>query len=168
MCGQRRFESNLTPTSAPGTSLKGSVTWKIPRAELHHDVWLTALATGPGIAQPFWPTAKPYKPDSPDFKSYTLSFTGPIRIDADGDDKYTSPHDYAKRIIAAGSNISRILDALRNVDRSVIHQAAALLQAASADLDELERNASGNTLQAIRDYRFARRESETAQLDQTE
>ena len=169
VCGNRRFKSKLTPSSTPGTSLKGTVTWKIPRAEIHHDLWLTALATGPGIAQPFWPTAKPYQPDSPEFTPYTLSFTGPIRIDVNGDGQYTSPHDYAHQIITdADNDIPRIVAALQNVDFSVIHQAASLLQAASADLDEVERNASGNVLQAIKDYRFARRSSETARLDQTE
>lgn len=64
-CGRRRFEKNLEPNSTVGTSLKGRASWRIPRAEMNHDVWLTALATGPGIDHPAWPTAKPYQPDSP-------------------------------------------------------------------------------------------------------
>ena len=169
ICGNRRFESKLTQPATAGSSLKGTVNWKIPRAELRHDVWLTALATGPGIAQPFWPTAKPYQPDSPDFAPYTLSFTGPVRIDIDGDDQYKSPHSYAQQIItAAGSNIPGIVDALKHVDVSVIHQAASILQAAAIDLDEVERAAAGTVLHSIQEYRTALRRSQMARLDQTE
>jgi len=169
ICGSRRLESKLTPTTTHGTSIKGTVTWTIPRAELKHDVWLTALATGPGIAQPFWPTAKPYQPDTPEFTPYTLSFTGPIRIDSNGDGKYTSPHDYAREIISAANNkLPRIAAALTNVDVSVINQTASLLQADAGNLDELEKVTSGTVLNAVHEYRTARRASETAQLDQTE
>ncbi len=169
ICGSRRFESKLTPTTTHDTSMKGTVTWTLPRAALKHDVWLTALATGPGISQPFWPTAKPYQPDSPEFTSYTLSFTGPIRIDSNGDGKYASPHDYAQEIIsAATNNIPRIAEALTNADVSVINQAASVLQADAGHLDELEQAASERVQNAIQEYRTARRASETAQLDQTE
>ena len=169
VCGSRRFEANLEPTSTPGSSLKGTATWRIPRTELSHDAWLTAFATGPGIDQPFWTTAKPYQPDSPQFSPYTLSLTGPIRIDADGDGKFSSPHDYALQIIAAHNNdMPRLVDALKKVEISVIHQAASQLQAASVDLDELERAASGNVLREIQEYRTARRRSDAARLDQTE
>lgn len=169
VCGNRRFESKLTPSSTPGTSLKGTVTWKIPRAELHHDIWLTALATGPGITQPYWPTAKPYQPDSPEFTPYTLSFTGPTWIDINGDGKYTSPHEYAQQIIAASNNETpRIIESLKDADISVIHQTASLLQAASTDLDATERIATARVLHAIQEYRTARRACETASLDQVE
>lgn len=169
VCGNRRVESKLVPSATPGTSLKGTATWTFQRAELHHDVWLTALATGPGISQPFWPTAKPYQPVSPEFTPYTLSFTGQIRIDTNGDGMYTSPHDYAQQIISAANNsIPDIAEALNNADVSVINQAASLLQATAANLDELERASSKRVQDAVQEYRTARRESETAQLDQTE
>ena len=169
ICGSRRFESKLTPATAQGTSMKGTVTWTLPRAELKHDVWLTALANGPGIVQPFWPTAKPYQPDSPEFTPYTLSFTGPIRIDSNGDGNYNSPHDYAHEIISANNdNIPRIAEALTDVDVSVINQVASLFQAAGGNLDELQQTAPQKVQNAIQEYRTARRASETAQLDQTE
>lgn len=169
VCGNRRFEAKIQPAATPDTSLKSMATWRIPREELTHDVWLTALATGPGIDHPFWPTAKPYQPDSPEFTPYTLSFTGPIRIDADSDGEFSTPHDYALQIIAAANDdLARLVDALKNVDASVVHQAASQLQAAAFDLDDLERAASGNVPREIQEYRTARRRSDAARLDQTE
>lgn len=169
VCGRRRFEAHLKPASTPGTSLKGTATWRIPRTEWSHDVWLTALATGGGIDAAYWPTAKPYQPDSPEFAPYVLSLTGPIRIDMDRDGKYSSPRDYAQQIIAAANNdMPRLVDALQNFEASVVHQAASQLQAAAVDLDELERTASGNVLREIQEYRTARRRSDAAHLDQTE
>jgi len=169
VCGHRRFEAALKPASTPGTSLKGIATWRIPRTAWSHDIWLTALATGPGIDAAYWPTAKPYQPDSPEFTPYVLSLTGPIRIDMDGDGKYSSPRDYAQQIIvAANSDMPRLVDALQNFDASVVHQAASQLQAAAVDLDELERAASGKVRQEIQEYRTARRRSDATRLDQTE
>ncbi len=49
---------------------------------------------------------------------------------------------------------------MKNIEVSVIHQAASQLQAAAVDLDELERAASGNVLQEIQKYRTARRRSD--------
>jgi hypothetical protein len=169
VCGRRHFDVKIRPTSTPDTSLKSTATWKIPRTELSHDVWLTALATGPGIDQPFWPTAKPYQPDSAEFAPYILSFTGPIRIDADGDGNFSSPHDYALETIAAANNdLPLLVDALKNFDANAVHQAASQLQAAGVDLDEFERAASGKVLREIQEYRTARRTSDAARLDQTE
>ena len=82
---------------------------------------------------------------------------------------YTSPHDYAQQIISAANNsIPGVAEALNNADVSVINQAASLLQATSANLDELERASSERVQNAVQEYRTTRRESETAQLDQTE
>ncbi|MDA1231669.1 MAG: hypothetical protein O2856_12920, partial [Planctomycetota bacterium] len=169
VCGQRRFETNLEPNSTVGTSLKGRASWRIPRAEMNYDVWLTALATGPGIDHPACPTAKPYQPDSPEFAPYVLSLTGPIWIDADGDGTYRSPRDYATKIIAAANkDLPQMAEALKTVDESVIHQTASLLRADSVDLEDLESATSGRVLRAIQEYRSARRFSETARMDETE
>ncbi len=99
VCGRLRFAEQIETTSDEGSSLKAAVTWRIPRTECKHDVWLTAVARGPGIDQPYWATAKPYQPDSPNFSPYVFSSTGPVRIDVDGDGDYTSPLGYAKQIV---------------------------------------------------------------------
>ncbi|MEJ7595665.1 MAG: CehA/McbA family metallohydrolase [Planctomycetaceae bacterium] len=169
VCGGRRFEATLKPSSAPGTSLKGTAKWQIPRTEWSHDIWLTTLATGPGIDAAYWPTAKPYQPDSPEFAPYVLSLTGPIRIDMDGDGKYSSPRDYAQQIITASNqDLSRVMDRLQKFDASVIHQAASLLEAASVNQNDVKNAASDNVLKEIQEFRSARRTSDTARLDQTE
>ena len=53
---------------------------------------------------------------------------------------------------------------MKNIEVSVIHQAASQLQAAAVDLDELERAASGNVLQEIQKYRTARRTVENGRF----
>lgn len=78
-------------------------TWSIPRDQLTEDTWFTLLAVGPGIRSPHWPTAKPYQPDSIEFHSYVFSCTGPIRVDTNGDGRFTSARDYAQQIVDAAT-----------------------------------------------------------------
>ena len=42
--------------------LKWEATWRL--AAPAHDVHVVAVATGPGVTAPYWPTAKPYQPTS--------------------------------------------------------------------------------------------------------
>src|SRR5207302_4696068 len=43
--------------------VKWSAEWTLPRPR--RDVYLVAVATGPGVTGLYWPIAKPYQPDSP-------------------------------------------------------------------------------------------------------
>ena len=63
-------------------------TWKLPRPK--HDVHLVAIALGKGIDGPYWPTAKPYQPTSPDWEPRTLGVSGAVWLDGDGDGRRTS------------------------------------------------------------------------------
>ena len=93
------------------------------------DVFLSVLATGPGTRHASWPMAQPYQPDSPDWKATNLSFTGAIRIDADGDGKFSSAYDYARELFdSSNGDFSKLLKALKKHDESVAIQAAGLWQ----------------------------------------
>jgi hypothetical protein len=67
--------------------LKWQGTWNLRSPD--YDLYLVAIATGPGVTQPFWRIPKPYQPASPDWRPYVIGSTGAVWIDADGDGKLT-------------------------------------------------------------------------------
>jgi hypothetical protein len=67
--------------------LKWQGTWNLPSPG--YDLHLVAIATGPGVTQPFWRIPKSYQPESPDWRPYVIGSTGAVWIDADGDGKVT-------------------------------------------------------------------------------
>jgi hypothetical protein len=174
--GRRRPAKQVQMGALSETSLQGTATWRIPRTELKHDVWLTAVGHGKGIAAPYWQTAKPYQPDSANFVPYTFGATGPVRIDVDGDGRFSSPLEYAKRIvnetIPAGdhseADLMKLVDRLSHFDASVTQQALSLLQAVSVDLAKAQDVAKDNVRKTIADYRQAWRVSVAARLEQVE
>jgi hypothetical protein len=108
-------------------------TLSLPRPA--HDVWVVAIASGPGVRAPYWPTPRPYQPLRPDWDPYVLASTSPIRIDGDGDGIYSSPRDYARRALqAAGDSPERLMEALATYDEATAVQAAALCRERSVDL----------------------------------
>jgi uncharacterized membrane protein YgcG len=60
--------------------------WTLPRPK--HDVHLVAIATGPGVAAPYWPTAKPYQPTSSRWQPYLIGSTGAVWLDADASGRF--------------------------------------------------------------------------------
>ncbi|MDA7904809.1 CehA/McbA family metallohydrolase [Rhodopirellula sp.] len=133
--GEPKFTAEINPKSRKDKPFKTTVKWQVPVADLPHDAWLTAVATGEGIQSLHWPTAKPYQPDSPIFESQTFSCTGPIWLDTDGDGKYSSPRDYATQLISStplnpksGTPDLRVLaKSLAKHDSAVVNQVLALL-----------------------------------------
>lgn len=169
VCGKERFRSAIPENSAIAPGVKGQVTWRIPRSELSQDVWLTATAHGPGIEAPHWPTALPYQPTSPAFASFVFSSTGPIRIDADGDKTFTSPAQYAQRIVdESDGDVSVLVAKLDGYHRAVVHQAAAKWRQTGGDLAEAQASAKGNVAKALAEYRKAWRASTIARLENVE
>jgi len=107
--------------------LKYDAVWTLPKPP--HDAHLVVVAIGPGVAELFWPTPRPYQPDSPDWRPYSLAATGAVRIDADGRPGFTSPRQYAERLVdAAGGDADRLVESLAAYDEAVAVQAAALLR----------------------------------------
>lgn len=93
-----------------------------------HDIYLVAIATGPGITQPYWPTAKPYQPTSIEWKGYVLGATGAVWIDADRSGRFDSAFDYASRIVGPeGADIAAVVRKLADYDEAVAAQAAGIL-----------------------------------------
>jgi hypothetical protein len=122
-----------TPASQPepaGVKWRGR--WTLPR--FRHDVHLVAIATGPRITAPFWPTAKPYQPTSDHFNGYVIGSTGAVWVDADGSGGFDCARDYAKRIMEkAGADSAALAAALADYDDAVAAQAAGLLRQRSGD-----------------------------------
>jgi hypothetical protein len=122
--GKRNGRANGNPCT---------VSWKIPRPA--HDVYLVAIASGPGVTAPYWPIARPYQPSSPVWESRVIGATNPIWIDGDGDGKFSSAHTYASRLLdRLGPDPSQLLPELEKYDEAVCVQAASLCQIAGRDV----------------------------------
>ncbi|MBI1353599.1 MAG: hypothetical protein GC160_04580 [Acidobacteria bacterium] len=67
----------LADRKQPGVLWTGG--WTLPRPA--RDSFLNVIALGPGVSAPYWATAKPYQPMSPEFTPYVLGASGPVRLD---------------------------------------------------------------------------------------
>jgi hypothetical protein len=140
--------------------------WRLPR--LKHDSYLVAIAWGQGIDGPWWRTAKPYQPTSPDGSTWVIGCSGAIRVDGDGDGRWSSPREYAERAVAAsGGDLAKLLAGLERFDEATAVQAAHLFQRAGKSLQspessELLRAAPEHVQRGFADYLRAWRESELA------
>jgi hypothetical protein len=107
--------------------VKGERTWRVPKPR--HDVHLVAIADGPGVAAPYWRTAKPYQPTSIEFTPYVLGVSGAVFVDADGSGTFESAFEYARREVSAEQDARRLAARLSSYDAAVATQAASLLRA---------------------------------------
>ena len=123
--GAKVREQQITGGTKAG--VKWESTWRLP--ELSHDVHLVAIATGPGVTAPYWPTAKPYQPTSIEFTPYVLGLSGAVMVDADRSGRFESAFEYARREVAAASDPKQLAARLRAYDAAVATQAASLLRA---------------------------------------
>ena len=123
-----------TQAIRPSTAIvKTNCTWGIPRPA--HDVHLVAIATGPGITEPFWESPRSYQPTSKKHNPRLQGATNPIFIDGNGDGKYTSPRILAEQLFSRHKRkIDALFEALRPFDQAVAAQLAALMHDAGHDL----------------------------------
>ena len=122
--GQRIRQREITPGAA--------VTWHL--AKPAYDLYLVAIATGPGIDAPFWDIPRSYQPKWKRHVPRVQGATNPIWIDADGDGQHTSPREYARREIQrAKGSLANVIAALKPYDQAVAAQAASLLHEAGHD-----------------------------------
>lgn len=125
--GELFDDRSITPQQRgndPGVQWSGA--WELPVGE--HDVHLVAVATGPGIDQPWWRTAKPYQPTSPDSQTQVFACSGAVWIDADRDRKANPARQYAEQLIETfGGDQQELLAKLNRFDAAVATQAAFLL-----------------------------------------
>ncbi len=109
---------------AAGVKWEGK--WILPKPL--HDVHLVAIATGPGIRGPYWPTAKPYQPMSIYWQNLVLGATGAVWVDADGSGQFDSAYDYANRLVNADGTWPDAIRRLSAYDEAVAAQTASLLR----------------------------------------
>jgi hypothetical protein len=107
--------------------VKYEATWTI--AKPPHDVHLVAVALGPGVAGLYWPTAKPYQPDSSEWRPYTLGATGAVYVDADATPGFASARQYAASLVATcGDDYADLGRRLGDYDEAVACQVGAVLR----------------------------------------
>jgi hypothetical protein len=105
---------------------KARIVWEMARPA--HDVHLVAIATGPGVKEPFWEIPRPYQPMSKTFTPRVIGSTNPIWIDADGDGHFQSAFAIAKSLLQRfGTNREKLNEALKQHDESVVIQIESLL-----------------------------------------
>lgn len=113
--------------------LKFNKTWILPNPR--HDMFLVAVAEGPGGNKPFWPVVKPFQPTSPNWVPRVIGSTGAIWVDADGDGQRTSASIYANKLLEAyKGNIDDLIQELASYDQAVAVQVAVKLQEQGQDL----------------------------------
>ena len=83
----RRVREEAIP-GGTNAGVKWEATWRL--AAPAHDVHVVAVATGPGVTAPYWPTAKPYQPTSTHFTPYVLGMSGAVFVDGDGSGTFES------------------------------------------------------------------------------
>jgi hypothetical protein len=131
--GEKIREAKIDDGAKPGVKWSGR--WDLPRFK--HDVYLVAIATGPGVRELYWPIAKPFQPSSPDIRRLVIGSTGAVWIDADGDGKRTSAYEYARRMLArTGPNAVKVIRELRDYDEAVAAQAAGLLNSQQIAIED--------------------------------
>jgi hypothetical protein len=105
---------------------KARITWELPKPA--HDVHLVAIATGPGITEPFWEIPRPYQPSSKALTPRVIGSTNPIWLDNDGDGKFASAFAIAQSLVTKhGSDSAALREALKNYDAAIVVQVESLL-----------------------------------------
>ena len=120
-------------SAAAGAIEKAAIEWRIPKPA--RDVFLVAIASGPGVTAPYWPIPAPYQPTAGVRNPRVIGATNPVWIDGDGDGRFTAAREYADRIVrAAGTDPKALLPALATCDAAVAAQAAGFCHAAGVEI----------------------------------
>ena len=122
---------------------------KIPKANLRHvmdrpkhDLYLVAIATGPGVTKPYWEIPRPYQHKTNKYVPRNLGATNPVWLDGDGDGLFTFPNGYARELVEqTNGDLEKTLASLTNVDEAVAAQAAGILADQGFDLRSKEAKA---------------------------
>lgn len=164
--GAEARRESIEPANREAAGVKFAANWKFPRPK--HDVYLALVAIGPGISGLYWPTAKPYQPDSPDWEPYVLAATGAVWIDCDGRPGFSSPRQYAETLLAdAAGDMTLLGERLADYDAATAGQVAAELRRrgelfAGGTIQKLTAAASPLAAAAVRDYVAASKAAEAA------
>ena len=74
-------ETAIKPGDISEVGVLWSGGWTLPKPAA--DSFLVAIAVGPGIEAPYWRTAKPYQPDTPDPTTYVIGASGAVWLDVE-------------------------------------------------------------------------------------
>lgn len=118
------WQDTFAPVHKPGVKYRRTLRLDLPR----HDTALVAVASGPGVLEPFWEVRKPYQPASDQWTPRVLGVSQAVWLDRDGDGRPTSPlqHAEALRKIA---DLNTLVQRLEDYDASVTMHAVELLRA---------------------------------------
>ena len=171
--GQLAREERIEQIVKPGPKIERLATgvlwqavWTLEKPR--HDVHLVVIAMGPGIGGLYWPTAKPYQPTSPVWKSQVIGASGAVWLDGDGDGRKTPAYGYAQTVMKeSGGDLKELLARLADYDEAVSAQAAHLWQSTGKSLlaEEAQaeiKKATPKVAQGIRAYLDAWRENQAA------
>ena len=107
-----------------------------------HDLYLVAIATGPGVTKPYWEIPRPYQHKTNKYVPRVLGATNPVWLDGDGDGLFTFPNGYARELVEqTNGDLEKTLASLANVDEAVAAQAAGILADQGFDLRSKEAKA---------------------------
>jgi hypothetical protein len=116
-------EMPLSPHHKGG--VKGVVNFEVEKPA--HDVHLVAIATGPGITEPFWEIPRPYQPSSKTFIPKVIGSTNPVWIDADDDGQFHSAYAIAQALVhREGGDGVKLKELLKGYDEAVRTQVQSL------------------------------------------
>jgi hypothetical protein len=133
---------------------KARTSWTLERPA--HDVWLVAIASGPGVTEPYWPLPPPYQPTSDTWEPRVVGSTNPVWLDADGDGSYTAPREYAARLVQRfGDDPERLFLELGRFDEAVAIQAASIWHSSGVDVRSPELAAKLSSARAAVQSGFA-------------
>jgi hypothetical protein len=104
-----------------------------------HDLYLVAIATGPGVTEPYWEIPRPYQHKTNKYLPRILGATNPVWLDCDGDGSFTFPNEYAKQLVEkTNADLGEVVNALSGYDQAITAQAAGILSAGGIKLDGKE------------------------------
>jgi hypothetical protein len=169
--GQKIREAAIAPREDAWAAVDFSVRWTLDELPRGQDVFLVAIARGPGVRHLSWPIARPYQPKSPEWTPHVLSATGAVWLDRDGNGRRTPARVYAERIVeTSGGDLPRALEALEPHDEAVAAQVAHLLHDRDVSLTDAAAaaalaRAAPASQRGFRAYAEAWRETEIARSE---
>jgi len=132
------LEKNFT--GAQDKVLKAELRYVMDRPK--HDLYLVAIATGPGVTKPYWEIPRPYQHKTNKYIPRVLGATNPVWLDGDGNSLFTFPNGYARELVEqTNGDLEKTLASLANVDEAVAAQAAGILADQGFDLRSKEAKA---------------------------
>lgn len=149
--GKKIRQATVVNKKAAGEKWSGVWNLTVPT----HDIYLVAVAEGPGRSLPYWPIARPFQPTSPEWTPRIVGLSGAVWLDGDKNGKRNPAVDYAENLWRqSNGNVSSLIQSLAAFDESISIQAAALLYKNSMNLSGPEmakalRNASPETRSAF-------------------